>query len=87
MIRAALPQDDPNRTKQKLESIANESEPDAKKIKYFENTTNENELKSIQNLQTQDLTGKTAAQQRELIPYEIRIKQFREMLAEKQVRR
>jgi transcription elongation regulator 1 len=58
-----------------------------------ENENNENEAKLIQN--TNERLNNTkesiyeaeakAAKQRELIPYETRIKQFREMLAEKQV--
>ncbi|CAF3665637.1 unnamed protein product [Adineta steineri] len=115
MIRAAMPQQestDSNRTiatKQKLDSISDDLEPDAKKIKSdsipiinsLNNNENiDNEIKLIQNMNERSINSNNnnintkespydaeskAAKQRELIPYETRIKQFREMLAEKQV--
>ena len=52
-----------------------------------ENETNENESKLSQNSKESAIDAETkAAKQRELIPYDTRIQQFREMLAEKQVR-
>jgi transcription elongation regulator 1 len=95
MIRAAMPQQDTNRTiptKQKLDSIPDESEPEAKKVKSEVippsngNETNENESKLISNTKESAVEAEAkAAKQRELIPYDTRIQQFREMLAEKQV--
>jgi len=50
------------------------------------NENNENETKIIPNTKESPYDAEAkAAKQRELIPYETRIKQFREMLAEKQV--
>lgn len=49
--------------------------------------TNENESKLSQNSKESAVDAETkAAKQRELIPYDTRIQQFREMMAEKQVR-
>ena len=130
MICEAMPTEDStnnNRiisTKQKLDPISDETEPEAKRVRYnmkenknqclrnlyFDllsrsevssttnnfngNENNDNETRIAQNANERLTnikefpceTETKAAKQRELIPYETRIKQFREMLAEKQVK-
>ena len=52
------------------------------------NETNDNESKLSQNSKESAMEAEAkAAKQRELLPYDTRIQQFREMLAEKQVNR
>ncbi|CAF0964011.1 unnamed protein product [Adineta ricciae] len=110
MIRAALSQQESaestrtaTSTKQKLDSISDDTEHEAKKIKSdtiptlntsSSNETINNEVKLVQTLSdrsvnvakesVQDAEAK-ATKLRESLSSEARIKQFREMLAEKQV--
>lgn len=93
MIRSTLSE---HVAKQKLDTpTINEGEPEPKKVKIQDETNFHQEKILLQNLAdpnrneritTQDAESK-AAKQRELVPYETRLKQFREMLAEKQVNR
>jgi len=91
MIRSTLSE---HVAKQKVDTpTLNEGEPEPKKVKIQDETNFHQEKILLQNLAdpnrneritTQDAESK-AAKQRELVPYETRLKQFREMLAEKQV--